>query len=1180
MEGNGGLSRRAFLKLATIASTAMLFSALPVRAESPVPFKEWKTKWVLGEIGGKTEVITAKITPVICNYCSMGCSIDFYTIGDRVIFATLGSPESPINWGALCPKGAAAFQQVISDNRVLYPMIRTGPKPPVEEILSAKSWEELEAIIKKYPPKWRVVSWDEAFAYIAERLRSIMDEWRSKTQAPKQGDGYYYVGSVTPVQVIGSSILVNEEAFLTKKLAVFLGTSNMDSQYRKCHSSTVSSLAVTYGWGAETASVEDVALADVVLFFSSPAEAHPLSFWYFFKGKRERGTVFITFDPRFSRTAMLSDIWVPFRPGTDTAILLYILHYAFFERNPPIDQLDTFKKLMARWNITSEDLEEFKDLVREYNAGEVSRISGVPVDLLRLVASIYVERSGVVTNHKKHGIIQWAMGFTQHTNATINIIRAAAIVQLLLGNVGYPGGGTHPFRGHSNVQGANDVQGSGIEALPGYHGHPLNVMEIRLYQDWKLQGMPDAWSWEVPEWALEAFSALRSAAVKGKADLAKVLQVYKFYGWRRHELTWGLFCGTDPETDPVNGKVICDFPFGVGSTEIVLPRRALAKEIRAAFIFGENPAVSNPNAKIIMAALASLDLLVVVDIFETETAYFADVILPSATFAEREGTRTDGNRVIQWTYRALEPRGLSRPDYWIIVKLFEYLNRFNIIQLPSQVYGKTKEVIVFRKGDKLIKLYERSLDWRKSWDYSGGVGSAAPIGAIEAEVNPRLINKEINFAVLIYDGIYNPVKDEFTTMRRDSKLRKRGEIDGLFSEAFGVYKNWGWAWPQNVRYLYNYDSLEAVLGVKDTIRAAGREWTITGETGEWIDEYTGEYRPAFIPGHNFWVPRSFKRKLSGISDIWGGLDIITFIRTRELRFPEKSFVVEEDGSIKLLSYDEFAARTGMRFLWANDTLYWDEETTSFKALVKRPFLPGTGWLGYKSKYEEFRSKLRKYYEETKSLKEATLKVIDEMKGWYAGYNFQYPIHTEPVESPDIELAIKYPTLAWINPHNLKVLRDEPSIVAGKPVGLALTPEDLKGEDGVLVVITSNRLTETFHTGSIVRNLPYLAQLVPEPFVYVPMELAEKLSIKPGDLVEIVTARGMVRLKAFVTRGEAYLNVNGKEVPVINLIWGFSFAGKVTGPHANFINPDVGDTVTTIQESKAWIGVIRKARVVS
>ena len=1179
MSGDGGITRRAFLKLATIATAASALSALPVTAESPVPFKQWKSRWVLGEVGGKVDVRRAKITPVICNYCSMGCSIDFYTIGDNIVFATLGSPESPINWGALCPKGAAAFQQVISERRVLYPLIRTGPKPPVEEILNAKSWEELVEVIKRYPPRWKVVSWDEAFKYVAEKLRKIVDEWRARTGAPRQKDGFYYVGSSTPIQVIGSSILTNEEAFLTKKLAVFLGTSNMDSQYRKCHSSTVSSLAVTYGWGAETASVEDVALADVVLFFSSPAEAHPLSFWYFFKGKRERGTVFITFDPRFSRTAMVSDIWVPFRPGTDTAILLYILHYAFFERNPPIDELEEFKRLMARWNITRDDLEEFKDLVKQYDVSEVSRISGVPEELLRTVARIFVERSGVTTNHRKHGIIQWAMGFTQHTNATINIIRAAAIVQLLLGNVGYPGGGTHPFRGHSNVQGANDVQGSGIEALGGYHGHPTGPMEVRLYQDWKLQGMPDAWSWEVPSWALEAFPALRASAKKGQADLSKVLQVFKFYGLRRHELTWGLFCGTDPESDPVNGVVICDFPFGTGSTEVVFPRRVLAGEIRAALVFGENPAVTNPNAKIIWAALASLELLVVADIFETETAWFADVLLPSASFAEKEGTRTDGNRVIQWTWKALEPRGLSRPDYWIVVNLFKYLDSYGVVRLPSSVYGKGSEKVAFRKGDKLVELYSRPLEYRRSWDYSGGRGASAPVGAIEAEVNPRLINKELNFSALIYDGIYNPVRDEFTTMRRDSTLRKEGEIDGLFSREFQVYKNWGWSWPQNVRFLYNYDSLVAVLGRNDVVRAAGREWIVTGESGEWIDEFTGEYRPAFIPGHNFWVPRSFKRRLSGVADLWGGLDIMNFIRAGELRFYGKGFVVEEGGEVRVLSFEEFASKTGMRYLWANDTIYWDETTTNFKALVKRPFFSGSGWKDYKAKYEEFRSKLRQYYQETGSLKQATLKVIDEMKGWYAGYNFQYPIHTEPVESPDVELALKYPTLAWLNPHNVRVLKEEPGVVAGKPVGVALTPEDLKGEDGVLVAITSNRLTEMFHSGALTRNLPSLAQLVPEPYVYVPVPLAEKLGIKPGDLVEIFTARGMIRLKAFVTHGEAYLKVNGRELPVVNVIWAFSFQGRVTGPQANFINPDVGDVVTTIQESKAWIGVIRRPKLV-
>ncbi len=412
-------------------------------------------------------------------------------------------------------------------------------------------------------------------------------------------------------------------------------------------------------------------------------------------------------------------------------------------------------------------------------------------------------------------------------------------------------------------------------------------------------------------------------------------------------------------------------------------------------------------------------------------------------------------------------------------------------------------------------------------------------------------------------------------MRRNSTLRKEGEIDGLFSKAFGVYKNWGWSWPQNVRLLYNYDSLVAVLGTSYRFTAAGKEWVATGETGEWIDEYTGEYRPAFIPGHNFWEPRAFKRRLSGISDLWGGANIMKFIRTGQLEFPAKSFVIAQDGAVKMLSFQEFVALTGMRYLWANDTLYWDEQTASMKAAVKRPFFPGDSWAKYKPLYEQFRSKLQQYYSQTGSMKQAVLKVIDDMKGWYAGYNFSYPIHTEPAESPDPELAIKYPTIAWVSPYNLMVLKEQPDVTAGKPVGLALVPSELK-ERGELVVLTTNRLTEMFHSGTMTRNLPLLSQLVPEPFAYIPEPLAAKLGIKPGDYVEIATARGTIRLKAFVTKGEAIVKVNNRDLPVVNLIWAFSFQGRTTGPQANFLNPDVGDVITTIQESKAWIGFVRRA----
>ncbi|MEM0218231.1 MAG: hypothetical protein QW425_01725, partial [Desulfurococcaceae archaeon] len=131
-----------------------------------------------------------------------------------------------------------------------------------------------------------------------------------------------------------------------------------------------------------------------------------------------------------------------------------------------------------------------------------------------------------------------------------------------------------------------------------------------------------------------------------------------------------------------------------------------------------------------------------------------------------------------------------------------------------------------------------------------------------------------------------------------------------------------------------------------------------------------------------------------------------FIRTGEVVI-QGGFVIEEG----LVDYDKFVERTGMKYLWVNDTLYWDEATASLKAALKRPYFPGGDWRSYRPKYEEFRNKLASYYRETGSLREAVKKVIEEMKGWYVGYNFQWPIHTEPVETPVVEMALRYPTLA-------------------------------------------------------------------------------------------------------------------------------------------------------------------------
>jgi formate dehydrogenase major subunit len=312
-----------------------------------------------------------------------------------------------------------------------------------------------------------------------------------------------------------------------------------------------------------------------------------------------------------------------------------------------------------------------------------------------------------------------------------------------------------------------------------------------------------------------------------------------------------------------------------------------------------------------------------------------------------------------------------------------------------------------------------------------------------------------------------------------------------------------------------------------------------------------------------------------VADVFGGLDVISFIRTGVPTFLGK-FVVEENGSVKAVSYDEFAASTGMKYLWANDTLYWDQEALSLPAALKRPFFPGGNWASFAPNYATMRQKLRQYYQQTGDLVKAVLNTISDMGGWYKGYNFQWPIHTEPVESPVTDLALDYPTLAWLNPYNLEVLQGQPDGLGKYEVGVALTPSQLSQYPGVLVVMTSNRLTETWHTGQLSRNVPYLRELVPMPFVTISKRLAEQLGVSPGDLVTLYTARGSITLPAFVTDGEAYLTVDGQQVPVVNITWFGGFQGNAPAPAANFIVPDVGDVVTTIQESKAWMGKIAKA----
>ncbi len=180
------------------------------------------------------------------------------------------------------------------------------------------------------------------------------------------------------------------------------------------------------------------------------------------------------------------------------------------------------------------------------------------------------------------------------------------------------------------------------------------------------------------------------------------------------------------------------------------------------------------------------------------------------------------------------------------------------------------------------------------------------------------------------------------------------------------------------------------------------------------------------------------------------------------------------------------------------------------------------------------------------------------------------------ESPNEELAILYPTLAWINKYNLDILIGSIDI-GRKAERLYAIAKEIENIEGELAIITSNRVTEHFHSDSMSRNIPYLAELMPEPFATISKSLAERIGVSSGEYIEIHTARGILRLKAYVSHIEGgYIDIGGKYIPIVSITWFSGFAGARRGPISNIIAPDVLDVITLIQESKEWIGKVRRA----
>jgi formate dehydrogenase major subunit len=598
------LSRRDFLKASAVSLA--LASGLIKYSKSGV-IEKAKAE----EIQKQTEKEGYKLVKTICTGCAVGCGLLAVVKNDEWLWIEPWV-NHPINRGKLCCKGASANHIVNSPKRLRYPMIKRNGK-------------------------WERISWDEALEIIAKKMWEVRQKYGP--------DAVFFAGSAK---------VSTEVAYLMRKFMAFWGSNNIDHQARICHSTTVAGLGNTWGYGAMTNNFNDMRNAKCIIFFSNPAEAHPVSFYHIYEAKK-RGAILICCDPRFSRTAAVSDLHLQFRPGTDIPLVWGICYEII--KNGWYDEEFIKQRTYG--------FEKVKEVIMQYPPEVVEDITGVPAEKIKKAAYLLA--------HNKPATLQYAMGATQHEYGAQNI-RSFAILQLLLGNAGKPGGGVNAFRGHDNVQGATDMCVLS-HSLPAYYG-----LSEKAWRHW-------CRVWNVDyEWIKSRFASEDMMHKKG--------------------FTMARFAV---------GAVADKFGFKIDQPA----------PIKIIFWWGHSTA-SIGDLKLVKKAFENVELLVVVDPFVETAAALADrqdgiIILPACTEYEGEGFVTNSGRQIQWRNRVVSPRYESKEDMWILFKLVEKLDKYDpgLYQKFTINFGgkKPEEIKPEEVWDKEVMVGCRSIGMigQKSW---------------------------------------------------------------------------------------------------------------------------------------------------------------------------------------------------------------------------------------------------------------------------------------------------------------------------------------------------------------------------------------------------------------------------------------------------------------------------------
>ncbi len=713
------------------------------------------------------DYLQGQTVPSICPYCAGGCGIKVTTLNGEII-ETEGDPDHPINEGHLCSKPSAYPQLIYSERRLKHPMKRTNPNKGENE-----------------DPGWVEITWDEAYATIASKIAEAMENVPYKRANTTTGkDDYYFVGKDSPISWLGSSYWNNEECYLGRKLTALIGSNNIEHQARKCHASTVAALANTFGFGAMTNHIIDAKNSKVFLIVSNPAESHTMEFHWVTQAILDNDAKIIVMDPRFNRSGSKADIYTRYRSGSEAAIFLGLIRYTilnirynkdFLETrtNAPYDLNGNF---LTDWETNPDSIfSKLKALAEDYTPEEVYRISGIPEAKFDLIADTFTD----VNN--RPGNIYYSMGTTQHTNAT-QAIRAQAILQLLLGNMGVPGGGVNALRGISNVQGSTDMNML-MHLIMGYRAPPRDIDDVRRYQKWKNSDPTNRGG------------VGGGATYTPKDKIEQQWDARHFPTWNSLEYNWGMYVGTWPGSNPDNESVVCDLPVGNGYPIVSMFRKMYNEDIKVLLCNAENPAVSLANAKFARDALSKV-FLVVNELFETETAWFADILLPGTVQVERDGSITNTGRWIQWRWKAIDPPGECRQELDYLTELYQHIRDDADLKLPSERYkDDTGNDTGSRPEDCWPSPYGNTAE-----DIYKEIGAKS----LDPSLRPGYVTIQ-PAANVIYKNMYDPGVTTWNGAVIDGILAKRRDRTPADSEdeTYGYFKNWSFSWMLNQRVLYN-----------------------------------------------------------------------------------------------------------------------------------------------------------------------------------------------------------------------------------------------------------------------------------------------------------------------------------------------------------------------------------------